>query len=380
MKKYFPLFLFAAVLGKYASADAATTPLSMYDNFKQDLSERYNFDYNLDYSLMVQRTSPSGKNNAVQSYFAPSIAWTTFDNKYGTGILNASYNSIFYGNHNAQDLQNRSGFVSGINDFTEEQQSFSGLYYTYQLPAKYNWLTFGAGQYTLYNFDGTDYDNNQQQNFLNDALAQNGSATYADAGLGAYMQANPGNWLFVAGFQDATNIEAPSIRFNHLDEKHYTTFSQIGYNPQLKWGAGQYSIMVYNQPYVEEQPQSTTGWSLNMQQNIGQKFAVFGRINGVSGNMLSIKNSYVAGMVYNNPLDRNELDQIGLAYAYNDIDETAVGEDIEHAAEQVVETYWAWGISKWATLTPDIQFYINPALNRKSEYGTAVSMRLSVFF
>lgn len=378
MKKGY-MFLFAfSVLG--CRLAIASTPFDIYGDFKNRLAEKYNFDYNLDYSFAAQRTSPSGHSNAVQSYFSPSLAWMTFDNRYGTGILNASYNSIFYGNHNAQDIQNRSGLVSGINDFTTEQQSFSGLYYTYQLPNRYNWLTLGLGQYTLYTFDGTDYDNNQQQNFLNYALSQNGSATYADAGLGAYVQVTPGNWLLVAGFQDATNIEAPSIRFNHLKDKHFTTFGQFGYNPQFKWGDGQYSIMVYNQPSVKLQPQSTTGWSLNMQQNIGHKLVFFGRVNGVSGRMAEIKNSYVAGLVYNNPLNRNELDQIGLAYTYNDIDETTVGENIYENSEQVIESYWSWGISKWTILTPDLQFYIHPALNRKSDYGTAVSLRMSVFF
>lgn len=380
MKKYITLLLCSTIISSYSTAYAVSTPSSLYSEMKRKLSDEYGIDYNLDYSLTMQRTSPGGKNNAVQSYFSPSLSWTTFNNRYGTGVLNVSYNSIYYGNHNAQDLQNRSGFVTDINDFNEEQQSFSGLYYTYQLPARYNWLTIGAGQYTLYSFDGNDYNNDQQQNFLNYALAQNGSATYADAGLGAYIEATPGNWLFVAGFQDATNIEAPSIRFNHLDDKHYTTFGQLGYNPKLKWGEGQYSIMIYNQPYVKEQPQSTTGWSVNLQQNIGQKTALFGRINGVSGNMVSIKNSYVAGIAFNNPFNRNSLDQIGLAYAYNDISETAVGEKISHKAEQIIETYWAWGIGTYATITPDLQFYVNPALNAKSDYGTAVSLRMSVFF
>ena len=94
----------------------------------------------------------------------------------------------------------------------------------------------------------------------------------------------------------------------------------------------------------------------------------------------SIKQSYTIGYVINNPLDRNELDQIGLSYAYNKIDEDAVGEEIYHDYEQIIEAYWAWGISKWVTITPDFQFYINPALNQKSDYGTAASLRLSVFF
>lgn len=380
MKKSLLIYtlLFSALA---SSVHAERTMGEDYSAFKNYLSNKYGFSYNLDYSLMLQRTSPSGRYNAVQSYLSPSIAWTNFNNEYGTGTLNIGYSSIFYGHHDAADIAGNSGFVTPINDETDAEQEFSTLYYTYQLPHRYNWLTFGVGQYTLYNFDGTDYDNNQQVNFINYSLSQNGSATYSDAGLGAYIQATPDNWLLVAGFQDATNIESPSIRFNHLDDKHYTTFAQIGYNPYIKgWGSGQYSVMFYNQPAVKEQPQTTNGWSINMQQNFGKKFALFGRINGVSGQMSSIKNSYVGGMVYNNPFDRNSLDQFGLAYAYNDISAAAVGQNLQDNGEHVIEAYWALGLSKWATLTPDFQFYIHPALNTKSDYGTAASLRLSVFF
>ena len=352
-----------------------------YTAFKNKLNNDYGFSYNLDYSLMPQRTSPHGEHYALQSFLAPSIAWTAFNNRYGTGVLNVSYYSVYYGNSNANDIQGNAGMVTPINDFGADEQEFADLYFTYQAPGHYNWLTFGIGQYSLYNFDGTDYNSNQQVNFINYALSQNASATYSDAGLGAYVQATPDNWLFVAGFADATNIEAPSIRFNHLNDKHFTTFAQIGYNPNVHGlGKGQYSVMFYNQPYVQEQQQTTNGWSLNAQQNIGAKTAIFARINGVTGEQAVVNQSYVLGGVYNNPLDRNELDQIGLAYAYDKIDADAVGENLAHKVEHIIEAYWAWGISKWATLTPDIQFYIHPALNQGSNYGTATSLRLTVMF
>lgn len=86
------------------------------------------------------------------------------------------------------------------------------------------------------------------------------------------------------------------------------------------------------------------------------------------------------GAVYNDPLDRNPLDQIGFAAAYNRVDEKALGEPTEHKYEKVLEAYWAWGISKWMTITPDIQFYIDPALNPKSDYDTVFSLRTTFFF
>lgn len=352
-----------------------------YSAFKQWLQNEYGISYQLDYSLMWQRTAPSGKHNAVQSYLYPDISWTTFDNHYGTGTLNFAYDSVYYGGHNADDLANNSGFVTSINDFPNRSQEFAELYYTYQLPNRYNWLTFGLGQYSLYNFNGGSYNSNQQATFINYSLSQNATATYTTAGVGAYVQLTPADWEFTFGAQDASDIDATSVRVNSLNDKHYTTFGMVSYNPTIKGlGLGQYAVMVYNQPAVSEQPQTTNGWSVNLQQVINEKFALFGSLSGVDGSVATIDQSYTIGAVYNNPLDRNELDQIGLAYAYNHIDETAVGSEIYHSAEQVIEAYWAWGIGKWATLTPDIQMYINPALRQGSDYGFATTMRLSLFF
>ncbi len=376
-----------STLGLFLSgADVLAAPYAYqylsdeYSTFKQNLQDKYGFSYELDYSVMFQRTAPSGKHNAVQSYLYPSITWTTFDNHYGTGTLNFAYDSVYYGHHNADDLANNSGFVTSINDFPNKSQEFAELYYTYQLPNRYNWLTFGLGQYTLYNFDGGSYNSNQQSTFINYSLSQNATATYTTAGVGAYVQLTPGDWSFTAGAQDASDVDATSVRVNSLDDKHYTTFGEVAYNPTISGlGQGQYSVMVYNQPSVSEQPQTTNGWSVNLQQALNEKFAIFGSLSGVSGSVATINQSYTVGTVYNNPLDRNDLDQIGLAYAYNHIDEDAVGSETYHSAEQVIEAYWAWGIGKWATITPDIQMYVHPAL-RDGDYGFASTLRLSVFF
>lgn len=353
-----------------------------YQNFKNELNKKYGFDYSFDVSVLGQRSSPNGDHNAVQAYLYPSFVWTTFDNQNGVGELNFAYTVIRYGNHNANDLANNSGFVTPMNDYPNNENEFSELYYTYQLGGKWSWLTLGLGQFPIYNFDGTVYDANQQVNFLNDSLAQNASASYTQAGLGIYAQITPNeDWIFVLGGQDGTNIDAVSVRFNHLNEEHYTTFGYLAYTPTIKnLGESEISILLYNQPGVTEQPETTNGWSLNLSQNIGKKLSVFARINEVSGSVESIRQSWVLGGVYNNPLNRNALDQIGLAYAYNKLDEKAVGESLQHKAEQVVEAYWAWGIGDMLTITPDVQLYINPALNQKSDYGFATSLRATVFF
>ena len=353
-----------------------------YQNFKDELNKKYGFDYNVDVSVLEQRASPNGENNAVQTYIYPSFSWETFNNDHGIGTLNFAYTIIRYGRHIAEDLGNNSGFVTPINDYSSKDNEFNELYYTYQLGGKWKWLTLGLGQFPIYNFDGTAYDANQQINFLNESFAQNASASYTQAGLGMYAQINPNDeWSFAFGGQDGTNIDATGIRFNHLNDEHYTTFGYAAYTPTIKGlGDSEVSLLVYNQPWVNEQRETTNGWSLNLSQNIGEKWSVFARLNETNGSVEEIRQSWVLGGVYNNPLNRNDLDQIGIAYAYNKIDEDAVGEGLIHKAEQIVEAYWAWGIGSMLTITPDVQIYINPALNQKADYGFATSLRATVMF
>ncbi|MBP3546495.1 MAG: carbohydrate porin [Alphaproteobacteria bacterium] len=353
-----------------------------YAEFKNKLNKDYGFSYAVDISFMPQRGAPNGNKTAWQTMIYPSFSWTTFDNEYGTGILNFAYNIVRYGGSSASRIGNNIGVVSGINDYTSKSNSFDELYYTYQFGGKADWLTLALGQFPIYNFDGTDYDSNQQVNFINFALSQNASSTYPTAGVGTYVQITPNEeWSFVLGGQDASNVEAISVRVNDLKDKHFTSFAYASYTPTIeKLGQSEISVLLYNQPGVKEQPETTNGWSLNISQNIGEKFAVFGRINGVSGNTAEINQSWVLGGVYNNPLNRNPLDQIGLAFAYNKVDEKAVGSNLSSSDEKVIEAYWAWGISKWATITPDIQFYIDPAQNSKSDYGTVLSLRATLFF
>jgi hypothetical protein len=353
-----------------------------YSAFKDYLQKQYGFGYSMTSSFTMQYGSPSGRQASLQTILYPSFVWTMFNNDKGNLNLNFAYNIVQYSGVNAETIDNRIGVVTAINDYTEQQNEFPELYFNYQFPNEYQTLSLGLGQYPLYNFDGTNYDANQQENFINWTFSQNASSTYPTAGLGSFVQIAPSDkWSIAAGFQDATNVDGNRISTSHLGRKHYTTFGYAAYTPTLnKLGAGQYSFLYYNQPWVEAQPQTTNGWSLNAQQNIGEQWAVFGRINGVSGHQADINRSYLLGAVLNNPFKRNPLDQIGFAAAVNHIDETAVGESLEHDYEKVLESYITFGVSKWAAITPDIQIYFNPALNPKSDNAFAFSLRASVFF
>jgi len=353
-----------------------------YSDFKDYLQNKYGFGYSLTASFTGQYGAPGGHKTALQTILYPAISWTLFNNHNGTAILNAAYNIVQYTGANSSTIDNNIGVVTPINDYDEKTNEFPELYLSYQLPNHYNWLTIGLGQYPFYNFDGTTYDSNQQENFINWTFSQNASSTYPTAGLGSYIQIDASKqWSFAAGFQDATNVDGNRISSSNLDEKHFATFGYISYNPSIPGlGLGQYSLMLYNQPWVEAQRQTTNGWSVNLSQNISSKWALFGRANGVSVEQAEIDQSYLLGAVMNNPFDRNPLDQIGFAAALNHVNEDAVGSPVETDYEKVLEGYVTFGVSKWMTITPDIQIYFDPALNQDSDNAFAFSLRATLFF
>lgn len=352
-----------------------------YGDFKDYLRQKYGFDYALDVSYMPQRTTPNGKKTAWQTLISPSFTWTAFDGEKGTGTVNFAYTIARYGGTQAARLADNSGMATAVNDNDDKGNSFDELYFNYRFGGSLNWLSLAAGQFPIANFDGGPYNSSQQVNFINFALSQNASSTYPTAGVGAYAQAAVGDWSFAFGAQNAADVDGSSISFDGFGDNRYASFGYLSWNPEIKGlGDGQYSLLLYNQPWVKAQKQTTNGWSLNLTQNIGKKFAVFARVNGVSGSVAEIRQSWVLGMVYNNPFDRNPLDQAGLAFACNKIDEAAAGERLAHDSEKIVEAYYAFGISKWMTVTPDVQLYIDPALNEKSDYGAAFSLRFSFFF
>ena len=353
-----------------------------YTAFKDYLQNTYGFDYSLTASFTGQYAAPSGHNTALQTILYPAFTWNMFNNDYGNAVLNFAYNIVRYTGANSETIDNNIGVATAINDYDELTNEFPELYVSYQLPGKYDWLTIGLGQYPFYNFDGTTYDANQQENSINWTFSQNASSTYPTAGLGSYVQITPSKtWSFAAGFQDATNVDGDRISTSNLDEKHFATFGYVAYTPYLaNLGAGQYSFMYYNQPWVEAQPQTTNGWSFNANQNLGDKWAIFGRVNGVSGEQAEIDTSYLLGVVMNNPFERNSLDQIGFAAALNHINEDAVGSPTSHNYEKVLESYITFGVSKWMAITPDVQVYFDPALNPKSDTAFAFSLRATLFF
>ena len=366
------LLLLYALFSEQAKAD-------FYQDFKKDLQDKIGLSYSLDISFLGQRGAPNGKGTPWQTQYYGSANWDLFSNMLGSGSVQVAYTVVRYSGMTGNELSDRLGVISPVNDYTGLTNNFDQLSYTHQLPGKAKAFSVMIGQFPMYNFDGTDYDSNQQVNFINYALSQNGSSAYPVASLGGVVTFAPNNlWSVSIGGQDANNVSGDTISTRKFSKGKFTSFATLSLTPQIKGRAGQYSVLIYHQPSVSAQPEESFGWSLNMQQFLTDKIALFGRINGTQKSTQNIRQSYVLGSVINNPFNRNSLDQIGLAAALNKVNRQA--NPGARSFETVLEGYWAWGVLSYLTLTPDVQFYINPGNNHKSKTATVTSLRATLMF
>lgn len=365
---------------RHTLAKAGSLP-ARYGQFKKDLEDKTGLSYSLTSSLLLQRGEPHTDGRVWQSHYDLSVNWDLIQSdKYGALSAQLSYALGQNWDKNGKDVSNRMRVVTPINDHPENGRAFEQLSLKYQLPADLDWLSISLGQFHMDDFDGTAYNSNQQINFLNYALSENASSTYSNGSLGGYLEIKPNSKLTATvGFQNAYNISGKTLSAKNFGKKKYTSFASIAYTPVIpRWGRGEYNVLVYYQPSIPSQPYNTVGWSINLMQNF-DKFGVFASVNGTGESGEKIKQSYVLGGVYNNPLNRNALDQIGVALAVNRLNKNQ-NEPKIRSIESVLEAYWAWGISNFLTITPDIQLYINPGANRQDHTATVASLRATVMF
>ena len=337
-------------------------------------------DIGADISYLAQRGAPNGKQTAIQGVYYPYLTWNLFKNSpVGSGQLNVNYTLVRYWGTQAATVQNRLNTAVAFNDYAANQEIFSQFSYTHTLPGELNWLSVTVGQFPLYNFDGTTYLDNQQTALMNYALSQNATSVYPSASFGGYVQAQTKSFTLAAGYQDATNITGEQIELGDAFSGKYTGFGYAAWTPSFELGAGQYSVLYYYQPSVEKQPENINGWSVNIQQNMGEKWAVFARANGSDKNMTGVKNSYAAGMALLNPLKRNSQDAIILGMAYNRLSKPGLGlPAYARPSEMAMELAWVWGIGKLVTITPDLQIYPRAGLERQHQFTTVVGLRTTV--
>ena len=349
---------------------------------KQQIQDTTGIFYTMTSSVLSQWGAPGSDYGAVQAQFSPAVNWKAFDDpRIGAGSFQFAYLATqYWSGQTGTTLQNRLNLSSQVNDYPDNQLTFAQVSYTHDFPGDFVSVT--VGQYPFSNFDSNAYSNNEQVNFIGYSLAQNGSQNYSQGSLGAYLQINPTEQLtFAVGFQDANNVLASNyIQFNTVGQGQYSWFLYGAWSPTFgKLGQGSYSLLYYNLPSVEMQPLASSGLSFSASQPLGEQWGLFLRANTVWNSSQYIQSSIAGGAVYNNPLGRAPLDQIGLGVAWNRVNQALYAGTFVHPSETMVELYWSWSV-RHLLITPDVQLYFQPALAPTQQMAAVFSLRLTVLF
>ena len=256
------------------------------------------------------------------------------------------------------------------------------MIYTHTFPDGWSWLAVTLGQYTFSAYDSSQYAGNEQTNFISYPLSQNATQTYPNGGLGAYAQAATPDQQFTlaGGFQGATNVNANRLSTPGFSAGKHAYVIAGEWAPKLLGGRG-YSLIGYSQPSVPQQPSDTItlGVSFNGVQKIDKKWGLFLRANGASGTAIPIEASVAWGGIYNNPLERNKLDQAGLGIFWDKTNLKAVAQPARNE-EWGAELYYSYTIFKGLRLTPDVQLYFDPALKPGAGPSAIFTIRTTALF
>jgi hypothetical protein len=187
----------------------------VYDQYlasKTTIQNDYNIQFSMPVSVFGQWGTPNGRPGVAELVYSPSLTWTPFTNTaIGSGAFNFAFQqNQFWTGANTNSQQGSMGLITAPNDWGANGYQLAQITWTQTLPGKL--LAVSAGQYSFGQYDGNQYAGNAQANFINYALAQNATQTYANAGVGAYLQINPNRQLqFAGGMQGATNITGETV-------------------------------------------------------------------------------------------------------------------------------------------------------------------------
>jgi len=349
---------------------------SEYADFKTRMEDEHGLTWSFSLSYRQRWVRPDNIGTASQTLFWPTLNWDIFDSEtYGSG----SFQFLYYGERRSGSTVKLSrGSRTLSAELPDYQNKFSQITYTHTLPGEK--LALAIGQYSFFNFDSSEFMADQQLNFVNNIFSANGSATYPTTGIGAYLQFNATKTLqFLAGGQSFNADDMSKRPSNGLGNNPNAWLGYVQWTPGFKGlGDAQYSLTLYQVPTTSEQPQSR-GWSINAVQHLNDQWAIFGRLNASSDDGGGNKRSYGAGLAVNNPLGRDQADQIGFAFGSLEQTKPLFSQTLRHT-QNTLEAYWNWSLIDGLLLTPDAQYIRNPAFAPKSDSAWILSIRTTLVF
>jgi len=268
-------------------------------------------------------------------------------------------------------------------------------------------ITVTVGKFAVTDvFDGNAFANDPRTTFLNWNIYGGGSYDWTMDKIsytwGALAELNQKNWTFRAGYflvPVVSNVNDFDPRVpGHGEyigelELRYSLFSQSGKLRLMGWtniaNAGSYAdalampVTTPNYPDLTQTREVRTnyGFVANVEQALTEELGVFSRASWSPGLVEIIgwtdcDESLSLGTVLKGNAWGRPNDRIGVAGVAEGLSPEArayfaagglgilIGDgQLNYRPEQILETYYSYSLDKWATLSLDYQFIVNPGYN-----------------
>jgi len=285
-------------------------------------------------------------------------------------------------------------------------------------------VTFTAGKFAVTDFfDGNGYAHDPRADFLNWNLYCCGSYDWTMDKIsytwGAFAELNQKPWAVRAGYFLVPVISNDNRYDSHVFERgeyiaelelRYSLFSQPGTLRVMPWvniaNAGSYAEAValpvsspnYPDITLTRRVRSNFGFVINVEQAITSDLGIFSRLTWNEGQTEIIgwtdcNESVSLGAVLKGTSWGRPNDRIGAGAVVEGLSPEArayfaagglgivIGDGrLNYRPEKAFETYYAYSLNKWTTLTGDYQFFLDPAYNADRGPVSIFSARLHTEF
>ncbi|NLE28383.1 MAG: carbohydrate porin [Phycisphaerae bacterium] len=255
--------------------------------------------------------------------------------------------------------------------------------------------------------DGNAYANDAQTQFLNNALVNNPTIPFPDYGLGVMVYYSPVEWFYTtAGVADAqADYRKTGFSTTFHDEDHFVSMYEFGFTPAIltKKGplTGNYRFGLWYDPRPKEMyfndyngrlparlKRDDVGFYASFDQKVyhendwdDQGLGLFFRYGYAHSDANFLEHFWSIGGAYQGLIPTRDEDVLGLGFAQGFMtNDLGYYEGFNPGRETVFELYYAVKVTHWLTLSPDIQYIMDPGANHDGRDTTVLGIRLGMQF
>lgn len=250
-------------------------------------------------------------------------------------------------------------------------------------------------------FDGNKYANDENTQFLNNALVNNPTIPFPDRGLGVIVQYNPVKWWYAsAGIQDAhADARETGFHTTFRNDSDFFSIFETGITPQIDsvnghlQGAYRFGLWYDPQPKAnsdrsDEKQTDDVGFYTSCDQMLAkenndtedsQGLGTFFRYGFTNGSTNDMTDFYSFGLQYQGLFDGRDNDVVGLGYArgfFSNQAKTTYMDDYE----SVIELYYNAQLTPWFQLGPSLQYIANPGGSNTTKDVVVLGLRAHITF